>query len=395
MAAADGAFWLTVLRDGRPLDLVVEPRAGEWHGISLGYDGLGAPPRVCRNRCRFCFVDQVPAGLRAALSVKDDDYRLSFLHGNFTTLTNLDEDDLARIVRTASLAPVRVAARLGRRGPRPSDGTGRGRLSSRSRAARGGRPRAPPAGRLLPGLERRPGAGGDRGAHGRRARRGRPRDRAGVPGRRGRPAPRDAGRRRGGPRRGGRLAGPVSRGARRRLRARRRRVPPALRAHAAAERRPGAVRERHRHGGVVRGGGRRARERAPQGCRAPEAGRAAAAGRRRPHPVRFPGRTCRRGRRRDAHRGVRPAGARLPRGEPPLRAARDRHRSARRAGGAGRAPRRPARRRRVARRPARLPAGGARTRTLDDVGEAELAAACGGRLALAGSLRQAFATLSR
>lgn len=108
MAAADGAFWLTVLRDGHPLDLVVEPRAGEWHGISLGYDGLGAPPRVCRNRCRFCFVDQVPAGLRPALSVKDDDYRLSFLHGNFTTLTNLDEDDLARIVRLR-LSPLYVS----------------------------------------------------------------------------------------------------------------------------------------------------------------------------------------------------------------------------------------------------------------------------------------------
>jgi putative radical SAM enzyme (TIGR03279 family) len=108
IAAADGAFWLTVLRDGCPLDLAVEPRAGEWHGISLGYDGLGAPPRVCRNRCRFCFVDQVPAGLRAALSVKDDDYRLSFLHGNFTTLTNLDEDDLARIVELR-LSPLYVS----------------------------------------------------------------------------------------------------------------------------------------------------------------------------------------------------------------------------------------------------------------------------------------------
>lgn len=108
MAAADGAFSLTVLRDGHLLDLVVEPRAGEWHGISLGYDGLGAPPRVCRNRCRFCFVDQVPAGLRPALSVKDDDYRLSFLHGNFTTLTNLDEDDLARIVRLR-LSPLYVS----------------------------------------------------------------------------------------------------------------------------------------------------------------------------------------------------------------------------------------------------------------------------------------------
>jgi putative radical SAM enzyme (TIGR03279 family) len=108
MAAADGTFWLTVLRDGHPLDLVVEPHAGEWHGISLGYDGLGAPPRECRNRCRFCFVDQVPAGLRAGLSVKDDDYRLSFLHGNFTTLTNLDEDDLTRI-EELRLSPLYVS----------------------------------------------------------------------------------------------------------------------------------------------------------------------------------------------------------------------------------------------------------------------------------------------
>ncbi len=97
MAAADGAFRLTVLREGHPLELVVKPRRGEWHGISLGYGGLGAPTAVCRNRCRFCFVDQVPAGLRQALYVKDDDYRLSFLHGNFMTLSNVREADLARI----------------------------------------------------------------------------------------------------------------------------------------------------------------------------------------------------------------------------------------------------------------------------------------------------------
>jgi putative radical SAM enzyme (TIGR03279 family) len=108
MAAADGALWLTVHRDGRLLDLVVEPRAGEWHGVSLGHDGLGTPARVCRNRCLFCFVDQVPSGLRAALSVKDDDYRLSFLHGNFTTLTNVDEDDLARI-EELRLSPLYVS----------------------------------------------------------------------------------------------------------------------------------------------------------------------------------------------------------------------------------------------------------------------------------------------
>jgi putative radical SAM enzyme (TIGR03279 family) len=97
LAAADDVMWLTVLRDGHLLDLAVEPREGEWHGISLAHDGLGAEPMVCRNACRFCFVDQVPQGLRRSLSVKDDDYRLSVLHGNFITLSNLDEDDLARI----------------------------------------------------------------------------------------------------------------------------------------------------------------------------------------------------------------------------------------------------------------------------------------------------------
>ncbi len=108
MAAADGAFRVTVLRDGRPLELSVELGGGEWHGISLGHQGLGAPPRVCRNRCRFCFVDQVPRGLRAPLYVKDDDYRLSFLHGNFTTLTNLAEADIMRI-ESLRLSPLYVS----------------------------------------------------------------------------------------------------------------------------------------------------------------------------------------------------------------------------------------------------------------------------------------------
>ncbi len=96
-AAADGALWFKVLRDGHPLDLAVALEPGEWHGISLDRDGLGDEARTCRNRCKFCFVDQVPGGLRPGLSVKDDDYRLSFLHGNFMTLTNLSEEDLARI----------------------------------------------------------------------------------------------------------------------------------------------------------------------------------------------------------------------------------------------------------------------------------------------------------
>jgi putative radical SAM enzyme (TIGR03279 family) len=107
-AAADGALWLSVLRDGHPLDLVVALKAGEWHGISLDRGGLGDDPRTCRNACRFCFVDQVPVGLRAALSVKDDDYRLSFLHGNFMTLTNLREEDIQRI-EDLRLSPLYVS----------------------------------------------------------------------------------------------------------------------------------------------------------------------------------------------------------------------------------------------------------------------------------------------
>lgn len=107
-AAADGALWMSVLRDGRPLDLVVQPASGEWHGVSLDRGGLGDAVRVCRNRCRFCFVDQVPPGLRPGLSVKDDDYRLSFLHGNFVTLTNLSAQDLER-VEDLRLSPLFVS----------------------------------------------------------------------------------------------------------------------------------------------------------------------------------------------------------------------------------------------------------------------------------------------
>ena len=50
--------------------------------------------RTCNNACLFCFVDQLPPNVRPGLRIKDDDYRLSFLHGNYVTLTNLHEKDL-------------------------------------------------------------------------------------------------------------------------------------------------------------------------------------------------------------------------------------------------------------------------------------------------------------
>ncbi|MEW6442709.1 MAG: DUF512 domain-containing protein [bacterium] len=65
-------------------------------------------PARCRNRCLFCFVDQLPAGLRRSLYVKDEDYRFSFLHGNFVTLASLEDAELERIIRL-KLGPLYVS----------------------------------------------------------------------------------------------------------------------------------------------------------------------------------------------------------------------------------------------------------------------------------------------
>jgi putative radical SAM enzyme (TIGR03279 family) len=64
--------------------------------------------KTCNNACLFCFVDQLPAGVRPSLRVKDDDYRLSFLHGNYITLTNLSDRELQRII-DQRLSPLYVS----------------------------------------------------------------------------------------------------------------------------------------------------------------------------------------------------------------------------------------------------------------------------------------------
>jgi putative radical SAM enzyme (TIGR03279 family) len=99
------------------LELTVE-RAGERQTLALDRRGpdLGltlAAPRpseiaTCANKCVFCFIHQLPRGLRRSLYVKDDDYRLSFLHGNYITLTDLDEAALARIVEQR-LSPLYIS----------------------------------------------------------------------------------------------------------------------------------------------------------------------------------------------------------------------------------------------------------------------------------------------
>jgi putative radical SAM enzyme (TIGR03279 family) len=64
----------------------------------LGIEVEEFQTRKCSNACIFCFVDQLPPGVRPSLKIRDDDYRLSFLHGNYITLTNLSEKDIARII---------------------------------------------------------------------------------------------------------------------------------------------------------------------------------------------------------------------------------------------------------------------------------------------------------
>lgn len=104
---ADEELWLDIERDGQVHRIQVERDYDETLGLtfdSVLFDDL----RQCDNRCPFCFVAQMPRGLRASLYVRDDDYRLSFLSGSFVTLTNLDEDDWARIAEQ-HLSPLFVS----------------------------------------------------------------------------------------------------------------------------------------------------------------------------------------------------------------------------------------------------------------------------------------------
>src|ERR1044072_4432754 len=77
-------------------DIVYEVERPE--GEALGVDRDPPTIRRCANRCEFCFIEGLPKGLRKPLYVRDDDYRLSFAYGNFATLSNVKERDIARIL---------------------------------------------------------------------------------------------------------------------------------------------------------------------------------------------------------------------------------------------------------------------------------------------------------
>ena len=98
---------IVVRRGGLEHDLVVEKPEGSPLGIEV-QSALFDQLRTCDNHCSFCFIYQLPPGLRPSLYEKDDDYRLSFLYGNFTTLTRFTEADLERVI-TEGLSPLNVS----------------------------------------------------------------------------------------------------------------------------------------------------------------------------------------------------------------------------------------------------------------------------------------------
>jgi putative radical SAM enzyme (TIGR03279 family) len=102
-----GELDIELRRGGLELSAEVAKDDGELLGIEVSsavFDRI----RTCDNHCEFCFIYQLPKGMRPSLYVKDDDYRLSFLYGNFTTLTRFTEADLERVV-TERLSPLFVS----------------------------------------------------------------------------------------------------------------------------------------------------------------------------------------------------------------------------------------------------------------------------------------------
>jgi len=98
---------LEVNRAGIEVSLTIEREGGEGLGMEV-HSAVFDRVQTCDNHCEFCFIHQLPKGMRKSLYVRDDDYRLSFLYGNFTTLTRFTEADLERVV-DEGLSPLFVS----------------------------------------------------------------------------------------------------------------------------------------------------------------------------------------------------------------------------------------------------------------------------------------------
>ena len=98
---------LLVQREGETLEFSIVKQ--EYDDIGLDFETpLMDKKHSCENKCIFCFIDQLPKGMRKTLYFKDDDSRLSFLHGNYVTLTNMSERDIQRII-DMHISPVNIS----------------------------------------------------------------------------------------------------------------------------------------------------------------------------------------------------------------------------------------------------------------------------------------------
>lgn len=104
LASDEETDFTVATQDGTIQTVLLEPEPGEPFGLTFA-----APePKRCGNHCIFCFVHQLPKGLRRPLYVKDEDYRLSFLQGTYVTLSNLKPSELRRII-TQRLSPLYIS----------------------------------------------------------------------------------------------------------------------------------------------------------------------------------------------------------------------------------------------------------------------------------------------
>ncbi len=104
---ANKSVVILVLRDGKQKKFKIKKQ--EYDDIGLDFETpLMDKKHSCENKCVFCFIDQLPRGMRKSLYFKDDDSRLSFLHGNYITLTNLHDSDIQRII-DMHISPVNVS----------------------------------------------------------------------------------------------------------------------------------------------------------------------------------------------------------------------------------------------------------------------------------------------
>ncbi len=94
---------------GNDGEYTVRIKKGEYDDIGMEFETpLMDKKHSCKNGCIFCFIDQNPEGLRDSLYFKDDDSRLSFIHGNYVTLTNMDDSDVARIIKMR-MSPINIS----------------------------------------------------------------------------------------------------------------------------------------------------------------------------------------------------------------------------------------------------------------------------------------------